>query len=73
MIMRKTYFRLEQIKDDDKFIRFYTGFISYAVFLAFFNFLGPVVNELRYRGEKGGQGLCHRARMLDNYFSHLSN
>jgi len=44
-------------------IRFYTGFVSYAIFLSFFNFLGPVVNELRYRGEKGGQGLC--VRMLD--------
>ena len=53
------------MKHDDELIRFYTGFVSYAVFLSFFNFLGPVVNELRYRGEKVGQGLRHRLRMLD--------
>ena len=62
---KRQYFQLEQVKHDDTLIRFYTGFVSYAVFLSFFNFLGPVVNELRYRGEKGGQGLCHHVHMLD--------
>ena len=62
---KRQYFRLEQVKHDDTLIRFYTGFVSYAVFLSFFNFLGPVVNELRYRGEKGGQGLRHHVHMLD--------
>ena len=38
----RQYFPLEQVKHDD------TGFVLYAVFLSFFNFLGPVVNELRY-------------------------
>ena len=56
---------MEQVKHDDKLIRFYTGFVSYAVFLSFFNFLGPAVNELRYRGEKEGKGLRHRVRKLD--------
>ena len=45
---KRQYFRLEQVKHDDKLIRFYTGFVSYAIFLSFFDFLGPVVNELRY-------------------------
>ena len=62
---KRQYFQLEQVKHDDKLIRFYTGFATYAVFLSFFTFLGPVVNELHYRGEKGGQGLRHRVRMLD--------
>ena len=62
---KRQYFRLEQVKHVDTLIRFYTGFVSYAVFLSFFNFLGPVVNELRYRGEKGGQGLRHHVHMLD--------
>ena len=53
------------MKHDDNLIRFYIGFVSYAVFLSFFNLLGPVVNELHYRGKKGGQGLRHRVRMLD--------
>ena len=53
------------MKHVDKLIRFYTGFVSYDVFLSFFNFLGPVVNELRYQGKKGGQDLRHHPRMLD--------
>jgi hypothetical protein len=65
MEQRQQYFRLEQVKHDDKLIRFYTGFVSYAVFLSFFNFLGPAVNELHYRGEKERKGLRHRVRKLD--------
>ena len=38
-----THFRIEQVKHDDCLFRFYTGFITYHIFLAFFNFLGPVV------------------------------
>ena len=45
---KRQYFRLEQVKHDDQLIRFYTGFVSYPVFLSFFNFLGPVMNELHY-------------------------
>ena len=33
--------------------------------MSFFNFLGPAVNELHYRGEKEGKGLRHRVRKLD--------
>ena len=62
---KRQYLRLEQVKHDDELIHFNTGFVSYAVFLSFFNFLGSVVNELHYRGEKGGQGLRHRVRILD--------
>ena len=36
----KTYFRLEDIQDDDKLVRFYTGFVSFSMLLAFFNFFG---------------------------------
>ena len=60
---KRQYFRLEQVKHDE-LIHFYTGFIFYVVFLAFFNLLGPVVNELHYRRKKGGQGLRHRVHML---------
>ena len=65
MEQRLKHFRLEQVKHDDKLIRFYTGFVSFAVFLSFFNFLGPAVNELCYRSEKEGKGLRHRVRKLD--------
>ena len=41
---KTVYFRIEQVKCDDHLVRFYTGFITYQIFLAFFNFLGPVVH-----------------------------
>ena len=58
-------FRVEQIKNDDQLIRFYTGFTSYMIFLTFFEFLGPVVNDLNYWGSKKGQCKCHHIRKLD--------
>ena len=58
-------FRVEQIKNDDQLIRFYTGFTSYVIFLTFFEFLGPVVNDLNYWGSKEGQHKRHCIRKLD--------
>ena len=49
-------------------VKFYTGFTSYAVLLAFFQFLGPAINNLTYwhteRKEK-------RQRMKLNPFNQL--
>ena len=61
------YFRIEQVKRDDLLIRFYTGFITYPyqIFLAFFNFLGPVVHKLNYWGSKEGSRIWNRRRKLD--------
>ena len=61
----KYYFRIEDIQHDDKLIRFYTGFVSYALFLAFFEFLGPVVDHLIYWGSKEGVRQRHRVRKLN--------
>ena len=61
----KKYFRLEDIQDDDKLVRFYTGFVSFSVLLAFFNFLGQVVNHLNYWGSKEGNRVRYRKRKLD--------
>ena len=58
-------FRIEQIKNDDHLIRFYTRFMSYMIYLTFFEFLGPVVNDLNYWGSKEGQRICQRNRKLD--------
>ena len=44
-------FRVEKIARKDELIRFYTGFDSYALFLRFFEFLGPAVYTLNYWGE----------------------
>ena len=49
------HFRIEQIQNNDRLFRFYTGFISYSVFFAFFKFLGPVVYELEYWSSKRKQ------------------
>ena len=46
----KPHFRLEQIANDDALVRFYTGFPSYDVLVAVFDFLGPSVNRLHYWG-----------------------
>ena len=45
-------FRIEDIQHDDKLVRFYTCFVSYMVFLAFFEFLGPAAERLQYWGTK---------------------
>ena len=60
-----THFRIEQVKHDDRLVRFYTGFITYHIFLAFFNFLGPVVHKLNYWGSKEGSRVRNRQRKLD--------
>ncbi len=41
-----SFFRVEDISSYDELIRFYTGFPSYKVFLAAFDFLGPAVKYL---------------------------
>ena len=61
-----SYFRIESIQHDDKLIRFYTGFVSYTVYLAFFEFLGPVVDHVNYWGAKEGAQQRYRSRKLDS-------
>ena len=56
----KSQFQLEDVEDDDKLFHFYTGFI------AFFEFLGPVVEKLNYWGSKEGERQRHRTRKLDS-------
>ena len=43
-------FRIEDIAHDDKKIHFYAGFRSYEILVAFFEFLGPAVDQLQYWG-----------------------
>ena len=49
---RKHLFNIEDIQHDDKMILFYTGFVSFRIFSAFFEFLGPAVDHLNYWGSK---------------------
>ena len=48
-----------------KLVQFYTGLLSYTVFLAFFEFLGPVVEHLNYWGSKEGHRRRSRSKKLD--------
>ena len=57
--------RLEDIQHDDKLVCFFTGFTSYVMLTAFFEFLGPAVHNLRYWGEKEGTRKRKRTRKLD--------
>ena len=45
-------FRIEQVKDDDKLLNFYTGFPSFLHLLTCFNFLGPAAAVLSYDPSK---------------------
>ena len=50
--INRSYFRIEDIESDDKLVRFYTGFVSYSVFVKIFEYLRPVVENLTYWGSK---------------------
>ena len=49
---KKSPFSVEHIKHDDHLVSFYTGFPSFAIFLEFYQFLGPAVDKLHYWGTK---------------------
>ena len=46
--LKAAEFRVDSIKHDDKQIHYYTGFSSYRIFKACFDFLGPAVSSLTY-------------------------
>ena len=61
----KKHFRIKDIQDDDRLVSFYTGFVSYMVLSAFFEFLGPVVSNLTYWGSKKGSPRRRYSLKLD--------
>jgi len=50
-----TQFCVETFKDDDKAIRFYTGFPSYMLLIVCYNFLDPAVAHLCYHEKRSGK------------------
>ena len=48
-------FCVDEIMHNDHLVSFYTGFKSFYIFLAFFQFLGPAVDRLNYWGKKATQ------------------
>jgi len=57
-------FSIDQIKHNDHLVLFYTGFLSFAVFLEFYKFLGPAVDKLHYWGAKPDTGKQHHSTKL---------
>ena len=63
-ISRKT--SVGDVAGNDDLVKLYTGFTTYSVFLAFYQFLGPSVNELAYRGVSRHAQKRQRQRKLDS-------
>ena len=59
-------FTINSIAADNKLVKLYTGFPSYEIFLAFYEFLGPAVDELMYWGEKEFTRKRQRKRKLSS-------
>ena len=53
---KPSHFRLENIAHSDSLVAFYTGFQTYDLLLAFYEFLGPSVNKLTYWSGKTESG-----------------
>jgi len=50
--LTETRFCVENISKDDQDLIFYTGFSNYTSFKAFYDFLGPAVDDLKYWGSQ---------------------
>ena len=62
-------FSIEQIKDDDKMIRFYTGFPSFQLLMICFKFLGAAVSNLSYGDQlKLAKGKPQKLSALNEFF-----
>ena len=61
---KQQHFGIDEIKQDDHLIHFYTGFPSFAILLSFYHFLEPVVDKLQYWGSKSNTKKLQRARKL---------
>ena len=59
------HFRLENIADSNCLVSFYTGFHTYELLLAIYEFLGPSVNKLTYWGSKHNKSGKRRKMKLD--------
>ena len=49
--LKSAQLRISSVEFDDKMIQFYTGFTSYKLLKACFDFLGPAVENLNYWGQ----------------------
>ena len=64
-----TPFSIEQIKGDNKMIRFYTGFPSFLLLMICFKFLGAAVSNLSYGDHpKLAKGKPNKLSGLNEFF-----
>ena len=64
-----TPFRIEQIKDDSKMVKFYTGFPSFQLLMVCFQFLGSAASNLSYGDHtKVAKGKPHKLSPLNEFF-----
>ena len=61
-------FSVEDVARNDDLVRLYTRFTMYSVFLAFYEFLGPSVNELTYRSRQSSQPAQKRHQEIAESF-----
>ena len=72
--LKKSLFRLSNIKDNDQKVLFYTGFYNYSILKACFDYLGPAANSLSYWGSeitgatKSTFGRARSLPPLEEYF-----
>lgn len=68
-------FSVEQIKDDDQAIKFYTGFVTFAHLIACFYFLGPAATNLCYGVRKSNTpvtgGRSRSLSPLNEFFNNV--
>ena len=64
-VSRKTFY-VEDVAGSDELVKLYTGFTTYSVFLAFYEFLGPSVNSHAYRGVSQRAQKRQRRQKLDS-------
>ena len=62
---KPSHFRLENISCNNSLVSFYTGFQTYDLHLAFYEFLGPSVDELTYWGSDSNKSDKRRKMKLD--------
>ena len=62
---KPSHFRLENISCNNSLVSFYTGFQTYDLLLAFYEFLGPSVNKLTYWGSDSNKSDKRRKMKLD--------
>ena len=55
-------FRVANVKGDDAQIQFCTSFPSYAAMEAFYNYLGPAVDNIIYSSEKADKSVSRKCR-----------